>query len=125
MNNNKSYEVKDFFGNSLNMFYNVSKAIWFIYRNEKPARLFKDGKKLSQKNMLLEAMKAGIKLDKWNAMKFDNCMTLAQRIQDIKFEIEAGLITGYKFYDDTDKEHANAAIYWMEKIEAGQLEFVL
>ena len=106
-------ELRDKYGNGIKTFQHITEAVSWQYKRG-GGTLYRDDKRVGQKELILEAMKLGIKLDKWNAMRLNNCMTLAQRIQDIKFDIKAGFISGFHLLDDTDKEHANAAVYWME-----------
>jgi len=78
--------------------------------------------KKSQKQMILEFMQAGGRLNKYSAFQMFGCMTLAQRIDDIEAEIESGLIKGWKLMRTRIKEHENASEYWMEKISIKTME---
>jgi len=70
----------------------------------------------SQKSMILKFMQKGYRINKLAAFHLMGCMTLAQRIDDIEAEIEAGIITGWRLMREADKEHNNAMVYWMERI---------
>ncbi len=73
--------------------------------------------KKSQKQMILEFMQAGGRINKYSAFRMFGCMTLAQRIDEIEDEVELKVITGWSLCKRRIKEHENASEYWMERIE--------
>lgn len=77
--------------------------------------------KKSQKQMILDYMQSGGRINKYLAFQLFGCMTLAQRIDDIEADIEHGIITDWNLRRTRIKEHENASEYWME-IEAKELE---
>ncbi len=67
----------------------------------------------SQKQMILEYMQRGGRINKYLAFQLFGCMTLAQRIKDIKDEIELGTIKNWDLHDNRIRKHKNASEYWM------------
>lgn len=76
---------------------------------------------MSHKELILEYMKQGNRINKLDAFKRFGCMVLAQRIDDIEKEIDTGLIKGWILRRRSVKEHHNAAEYWLE-MENKQME---
>ena len=108
------YKVKNNFGEVTLEVYHITEAIAHCVHHG--FRVFEDNQKLSQERMIIEAMKAGFVLNKWNTMNLANCMTLAQRIKGIREKMEVGLILqGWKLCTDTVKDHKNASKYWLER----------
>lgn len=76
----------------------------------------------SQKQLILEHMQRGNSINKLLAFQLFNCMTLAQRIDNIEDEIEAGLLKGWKLERKLDPEHNNAMVYWLKPLGEPQME---
>ena len=62
--------------------------------------------KKSQKQQILDYLKRGGKINKLDAFNMFGCMTLAQRIADLKHD-------GHKIDDERDPEHKNASVYYI------------
>lgn len=77
----------------------------------------------SQKKRILEFMQQGGKINKLRAFTLFNCMTLAQRIDEIEDEITAGAIKGWKLCKAPNKLYHNAVEYWLEPIIEAEPEF--
>ena len=69
----------------------------------------------SQKQLILEHMQSGKRINKFTAYQMFHCMTLAQRIADIKIDMRNRLIVGWEIKSASVKEHNNAEEYWMER----------
>jgi hypothetical protein len=74
----------------------------------------------SQKQMILEYMQSGGRINKYLAFQLFGCMTLAQRIDDIEDDIETGVIKNWELLRDRIKEHKNASEYWMQQVVKGR-----
>ena len=103
-------ELKDKYGNGIKTFRHITEAVSWQYKRG-GGTLYRDDKRVGQKELIFEAMKLGIKLDKWKAMRLNNCMTLSQRIDQLDDELKAGLHSNWRLVTEIDKGHNNAAVY--------------
>ena len=74
----------------------------------------------SQKQLILEYMQSGKRINKVSAQTLLGCWVLAARIDDIEADINNGKITGYRLCRQRVKEHNNACEYWLEPLPVQQ-----
>lgn len=72
---------------------------------------------MNQKNLILDFLKAGNKIDKIKAIELFNCYVLFARMKNIHDMIRSGELRGYEYKSERLPEHKNATVYWLQPLQ--------